>query len=233
MKKQISIVLFIAGAFFFATHSCTYDKLEDFESSGGSQPCSPDSVYFQTQVFPLLVSNCTQSSCHNAMDRADGVDLSSYLKLISTVEKVSNTNWSKNELMEVLLESDPDKRMPYGRPALAQSQIALIQKWVQQGAKNNTCDVNGGACDTTSVVKYSQFVQPLLQAKCTGCHNSSSKQGGIDLSSHDKVRPFATNGSLYNAVSRNSNWMPKGGPKIDNCSIIKLKKWINSGAPNN
>jgi hypothetical protein len=123
--------------------------------------------------------------------------------------------------------------MPLDLPALSTAQIDMIKKWVQQGAQNNACNESFGTCDSLTTVRYSQFVQPLLQAKCTGCHNNSNPQGGINLSNYDKVKPYVTNGKLYLSVSRSTNWMPKGGAKLDNCTVTKLKKWINDGALNN
>jgi len=195
-------------------------------------PCNPDSVYFQNQILPILISNCTESGCHNNVDKEDGVILTSYQSLVSTVENATLNNWDENKLMKALLEDDPDDRMPYGKPPLPQAQINLIATWIQQGAKNNGCNENYGACDTVNV-KYSAFVQPLIQAKCQGCHSGAAPQGGVNLSTYTNVKTFATNGKLYAAVIRTTNWMPKGGAKLDDCTLDKLKSWIDAGAPEN
>lgn len=195
-------------------------------------PCSPDSVYFQNQVLPILISNCTQSTCHNAVDRRKGVVVSTYPDLMNTVEHVTDPNWDENKLMRVLTEIDPDKRMPYGLPALPQAQIDLIGTWIGQGAQNNGCNENYGNCETTGVT-YSAFVQPLIQAHCQGCHSGGSPQGGVNLANHSGVQAVALNGKLYSAVTRTANWMPKGGAKLDDCSLAKLKTWADGGALNN
>lgn len=201
-------------------------------NNGSGILCDPDSVYFQNQILPLLVSNCTESGCHNAADRQEGVVLVSYQTLLSTVEHVTDNNWGENKLMRVLLDSDPDDRMPYGKPPLSQDQINLIGKWVQQGAKNNGCNENYGACETTNV-QYSVFVQPLIQARCQGCHSGSNPQGGINLASYANVKQQVQNGKLLDVLTRTSNWMPKGGAKLDDCTIAKLQSWINAGAQDN
>ena len=194
--------------------------------------CDPDSVYFSNQILPILISNCTQSGCHNDIDREDGVILTSYQSLRSTVENVTSTNWDDNELLEVLLEDDTDKRMPYGKPPLPQAQINLIKTWVQQGAKNNGCNENFGQCNTENI-QFSSFVQPLIQSRCQGCHSGSSPQGGISLANYNDIKTVANNGKLYTVVTRSTNWMPKGGQKLDACTTSKLKAWIDAGAPNN
>ena len=195
-------------------------------------PCDPDSVYFQNQILPILISNCTESGCHNAVDKEDGVVLSSYAGLMSTVEHVTDPNWGENKLMRALLDDDPDDRMPYGKAPLSQEQINLIGTWIQQGAKNNGCNENQGACETAGV-KYSAFVQPLVQARCQGCHSGSAPQGGVNLSTYAGVKTYAQNGKLYAAVTRSVNWMPNGGARLDDCTLEKLKAWIDAGAPEN
>lgn len=200
--------------------------------SGSGVPCDPDSIYFANQILPILISNCTQSGCHNEQDREDGIVLTSFQNLLSSVDGLNETDPDDNDLLEVLLEDDPDKRMPYGKPPLPQAQIQLITQWIQQGAKNNGCNENSGQCDATNV-KFSNFVQPLIQARCQGCHSGSAPQGGINLASHAGVKTVADNGKLFNAVTRTTNWMPKGGQKLDDCTTQKLKAWIDAGAPNN
>ena len=53
-------------------------------------PCDPDSVYFDNQVLPILVSNCAKPGCHDAASHQDGVVLSSYASLMSTVDDVND-----------------------------------------------------------------------------------------------------------------------------------------------
>ncbi len=199
---------------------------------GNGVLCDPDSVYFGNQILPILISNCTQSGCHNDLDHEDGVILTSYQKMISTVEDAISTNLGENHLIRVLTDDDPEDRMPYNKPALPQAQIDLITRWIQQGAKNNSCNENAGQCDTANA-KFGNFVQPLIQSRCQGCHSGSSPQGGISLANYTDIKAVADNGKLYTVVTRGVNWMPKGGQKLDDCTTAKLKAWIDAGAPNN
>lgn len=238
--QQYTLLAFCAALLLlFSSAACKHDPLIDPIGLGPIDPttsgavCSPDTVYFQNQVLPILISNCTKSGCHNAQDREKGVVLDSYQNLMSTVEKVSSTDWKKNELMEVILETDPDDRMP--RPPslpLTSTQINLLSTWIKQGALNNSCNENSDQCDTTANT-YSLFVKPLILAKCQGCHSGSAPQGNISLTTHASVRTVALNGKLYASLTRQSTWMPKGGAKLDNCSLAKLQVWIDSGAPEN
>ena len=104
-----------------------------------------------------------------------------------------------------------------GLPA---AQIELLKKWLAQGAQNNSCDENAGGCDVSNA-KFSTFIQPLIQVKCQGFHSGNIPQGGVALTSYAEVKSVALNGKLYAAITRTTNWMPKGGPKLDDCSLQK------------
>jgi mono/diheme cytochrome c family protein len=94
---------------------------------------------------------------------------------------------------------------------------------------------SNGSCDTASVT-YSITIQSILAANCYSCHSgSASAGGGIALDSYNGVQPYIKNGQLVKDVAQTTgaNPMPKGGAKLDNCSINKIIAWINKGAPGN
>jgi hypothetical protein len=199
----------------------------------GGVPCDPNTVYFQNQVLPILISNCAKAGCHDANSRQDGVELTSYQSVMNTVDDVTSTDPDDNDLLEVLLEDDADKRMPQPPNApLTAGQINLIRTWINQGAQNQVCDENAGGCDVAGVT-FSGFVQPLIQTKCQGCHSGSAPSGGINLASYAGVQAAVQSGKLFNAITRTVNWMPQGGARLDDCTIDKVKAWIDAGAPNN
>ena len=102
-------------------------------------PCSSDTAYFQNQILPILVSNCAKSGCHDAASHEDGVIITSYQTLMSTVEGVKNTDWDENKLMKSLVLEDGDDRMPQPpNDPLTQDQIDLISTWINQGAKTTS-----------------------------------------------------------------------------------------------
>ena len=93
---------------------------------------------------------------------------------------------------------------------------------------------SGQNCDTTNVT-FSGTVQPIINAKCatSGCHNDNST--GYNLSTYGGVKAIANSNQLMNSILRNgqSKPMPQGEPKLDDCSLVKIQKWVNDGAPNN
>jgi len=200
---------------------------------GQGVPCDPDSVYFRNTVLPLLVANCSQSGCHNSVDRPDGIVLTSYADIMNTVEHITDTDWSENKLIRAITETDPEEIMPQPpNPPLSVEQINLLKTWISQGARDNGCNESYAGCETAGI-SYVGFIQPLVQAKCQGCHSAASAQGGIVLATYDQVKTLGLNGKLYAAVTRTTNWMPNGGAKLDPCSLDKIKAWVDAGAPQN
>jgi hypothetical protein len=103
-------------------------------------PCHPDTVYFERDLLPVLRSSCAKSGCHDAGTAVDGVILESYAQVMATAD-VRPGNPDGSDLYEVLIEDDPDKRMPPSAlPPLTNDQIAMVRKWILQGAQNLFCD---------------------------------------------------------------------------------------------
>jgi len=93
----------------------------------------------------------------------------------------------------------------------------------------------GSTCDTSNVT-FSNTVNAIIATKCAtaGCHATSSPTG-INLSSYAGIASIANSGKLMASITHSggASAMPKGLPKLDDCSIAKIKKWVDDGAPNN
>ena len=194
--------------------------------------CSPDTVYFQNEILPLLVSNCATSGCHNAGSASEGVVLIDYASIVNTAE-VRPGHPNNSKLYEVLVKSNPDKRMPPSpKQPLTSEQIAKISKWISQGANDNAC--NSDNCDTVNV-SYANHISPIVQNTCLGCHSGGQPLGGISLSTFNDVVQQAINGRLLGSIQRQNGFvpMPENGYKLSDCKITQFKKWIENGTPNN
>jgi hypothetical protein len=136
MKVQHALLLiFIFSALLLIM--CRHEP--EFVNTNG-KPCDPDTVYFERDLLPLLLSSCAKAGCHDAATARDGVILDSYANVIATGD-VKPGNPDGSDLYEVLVEDRPEKRMPPPPlPALSNDQIAMVRKWILQGAKNLTCD---------------------------------------------------------------------------------------------
>ena len=191
-------------------------------------PCSPDSVYFQKDIWPLIASNCAKSGCHAS---GSGNDVT-YTGYSSVLREVKPGNPSSSKLYNILITSDPGDRMPRGNTPLTQAQIDMIYKWIQQGAKNNTC--TDTTCNANQFA-YAKNIQPLLSTYCTGCHNGGASGANVNLLNYSGVSAVAANGKLYNTVNHTtgSYAMPLGSAKLSPCQIAQIKNWVDAGYPNN
>lgn len=230
MKKRniIGISLVMGAVLFACTHEATSPNSANNPPTF-SASCSADTAYFVNEVLPIITSNCAMSGCHDAATRAEGVQLTSYSTIIKYV-KAGNATGSK--LYKVIIEPNPGDRMPPPpRSPLTAAQIAKIQKWINQGAKNNSC---ASACDA-NVFTFSASIKPMLDTKCVGCHSATSPGGNINLSTYAAVRTVALNGKLYGSIAHQPGFsaMPKNGTKLSDCEITQVQRWIAAGALNN
>lgn len=197
--------------------------------------CSPDTVYFQNDIMPILASSCAYADCHDNNNPQEGIELTSWQSIMASGIVVTG-DASESELFKVLLEDDPEDRMPYNMPPLSSEQIAAIRDWINQGAKNNQCL---GECDTT-IFTYSGAIKSIIDKNCVNCHKASMISGGVRLDSHGAVAQVAADGRLigtithtqgYTAMPFSSN--PANQRKLKDCEITQVQKWIDAGSLNN
>lgn len=233
MKNSIIGAVMI-GLISFFWASCVHEPVLP-ESPGiptESGACHPDTVYFQKEILPLLVSSCGVSGCHDPVSARDGVVLTNYASVIST-GKVRAGNPNDSDLYESIIETNSSKRMPPPpRQALSAAQIGKIEKWILQGAKNNNCA--DASCDTVTV-SFANHILPNIQTNCLGCHSANQPGGGIALTNHAQIAQSASAGRLMGSIRHVAGFspMPKNGTKLSNCQITQFKKWIENGTPNN
>jgi hypothetical protein len=91
-------------------------------------------------------------------------------------------------------------------------------------------------CDTTNVT-YTTDIKPIFTAKCNtvGCHDASTMASGYNFTTHAGTQPAALNGRIVGCVNWASGFspMPKGAPKLSDCEIKKITRWVNQGALDN
>ena len=92
------------------------------------------------------------------------------------------------------------------------------------------------ACDTTTVT-YAADIQPIFNAKCNTveCHDAATASGGYTFMTHAGAQPAALNGKLMGSITWSVGFsaMPKNLPKLPDCEINKIRRWVNQGALNN
>ncbi|HBF18443.1 MAG: hypothetical protein CMI36_03440 [Owenweeksia sp.] len=190
------------------------------------KPCDPDSVYYSRDIQPLLNANCAYAGCHDAATSQDGVNLSNYNTVIATAD-VRPFNPGGSDIYEVITDSDPQDRMPQGLPALPADQIALIRKWIEQGALNLSCN----ECDTTNLT-YTNGIKAIFDQNCISCHGTTTPQAGRSLTNYQQVQDAVLNTNLLERINGDPGVpvMPQGG-KMPQCNIDKIEIWVSNGLP--
>ncbi len=243
-KRQVILLFLVSGLL----AACVHPPLQPDDQPGPdpipsdtstvdtttifSQTCDPDTVYFAQDVLPILNSNCAMSGCHDAASAQDGIVLDSYANVMASGEVDAGAPF-ESDLYEVLIETDPDDVMPPPPDEkLKATQIEIIRKWIAQGALNLSCQE--ATCDTTNIT-YDQFVKPLLDTHCTGCHSGQSPGGGILIRNYNDVKALADAGQLYGVIAHQPGYapMPKGENQLPDCDIASIRTWINDGALEN
>ena len=207
------------------TDTTTATKDTTKTTGGVGIPCNADTAYF-TDILPIFVSNCASSGCHNSGSRRSGYELDSYTTIISRGLSAGSAN-SSSVYTAMGRSMPPSGNMP-------SVQIALVKKWIDQGAKNNSCNPNYNSCDTTNV-KFSTYISPLIQTQCQGCHNASNKSGNISLSNYTEIKASVSSGRFWGSMAQIVGYsaMPQGGTKLSTCDLNKVNTWIRGGALNN
>ncbi len=234
MNSFNTLLLLVISSFIVIT--CQHDPVipetppidnEDPIDSTSGKDCNPDSVYFNTDILPVITATCSQSNCHDANSAKDGIILNDYVNII---KEVKPGNPDDSDLYEVLTETDPDKLMPRNPNtgqgvAMDPAFIEMVRKWISQGAKNNICK---NECDT-SQLGFQDDIFPIIQTNCAlpTCHNATGRSPKLTdyQSIKDNIDRIETR-ALINKT------MPPSGP-LEDCNMKKLKKWIDDGAQNN
>lgn len=94
-------------------------------------------VSFTKEVAPILAKKCV--TCHGPEKAKGNYQLHNFETLMksgaSQAAAVTPGQPTKSELFRLLVTADADDRMPQKDDPLPKGQIALIEKWIQQGAK--------------------------------------------------------------------------------------------------
>jgi hypothetical protein len=197
--------------------------------------CDSNTVYFELDVKPIITQNCAISGCHAAGTYSEGINLETYEKIISTGKVKPND--LNGKFFKSITETDPEDIMPPPPlKKLSNDQINTIAKWIQQGAKNVTCNPNYGlplGCKKEGTT-YSGFVKKIINNQCIGCHKASNPSGGVNLDGYDNVKASVSDGKFLNTILWTSGYvkMPYNGAKLDTCTLNKIKYWIDNGAKN-
>lgn len=187
--------------------------------------CSHDTIYFRNSVYPVVLSECGKSGCHDQTSSKGDRVLDNYTDIYRLIVPFDPQS---SKLYKVLF-SNSQGRMPPNSP-LSTEQKSIIYWWIKQGGYNNKCDSAG--CDSANVT-YTASINPILQAWCVGCHSGSSPANGLSLDTYDNAKACAQGNRLMGSILQDPGYkaMPNGGAKLSSCEISLFQKWILLGEP--
>jgi hypothetical protein len=101
----------------------------------GAGPSKPHKRLPYSKISPLINSKC--EPCHNAKQHPEGINLSSYSELMTGGEHgpIVVAGDPKSSKLIQYVDGEKQPRMPFKKPPLTASEIALLKKWVAAGAK--------------------------------------------------------------------------------------------------
>lgn len=183
-------------------------------------------VCFETQILPVIQSSCTMSGCHTGNNEL--VALNTYENLRRLVEpgKPMQSKLHKVITANRILES---AMPPKPQQALSNTQIDAITIWILQGAAQTTCTED---CDTINVT-FTKSILPITDTYCKGCHSGADPSGGISLTDYASIKSTVESGRFLGSIEQLQGFsaMPQNGNKLNDCNIVKIKKWISYGMP--
>ena len=122
MERKTIKWLFISLLFL---NACYYDNEEELYPDVGE--CITDSMSYQTDIYPIINNNCL--GCHNSSAVQGGSDISNYELLTPYIESGS--------LLKSIKHESGYSAMPKDAGKMSVCQIAKIDAWISQGAKDN------------------------------------------------------------------------------------------------
>ncbi|MFQ5628667.1 MAG: beta-propeller fold lactonase family protein, partial [bacterium] len=133
------VIALILCSFPFAFFGCSHDIIEPQPAIESIDYGGIDNIVYSKHIQPIWDQKCNSSSCHNSIDRANGLDLTSWEALIRGSdfgENIISGNAERSHLMEHI-RGIATPRMPIGRDPLPDNVIDFIDRWINEGAKND------------------------------------------------------------------------------------------------
>ncbi|HXT61336.1 MAG TPA: c-type cytochrome domain-containing protein [Pirellulales bacterium] len=142
MRKLIDRVLlsaFLFWAFLLSSAVCQSAALAQEQAAAAPAPVS-----FAKDVAPILLKKC--QACHGQTDPKGGYQLINFTALMkpgdSAAAPATPMKLDESEIFRLVSSQDKDERMPKDADPLAAEQIALIKRWIEEGAKFDGPDAN-------------------------------------------------------------------------------------------
>ena len=87
-------------------------------------------------------------------------------------------------------------------------------------------------CDTVGI-SYIADVKPIVDANCISCHAPGGQQESSPFTTYEELKLYTTDRQIVDRVyGSGAAIMPPSGA-VSDCAQLKIKAWVDAGAPNN
>jgi uncharacterized membrane protein len=112
------------------------------------------------------------------------------------------------------------------------------------GLDSNDKNISLKEIPRDSIKVFPHIIQPIIKDKCSSCHNSNKKEGGLLLTTHKEILDGGDNGSIINIKSPleseflnrvtlpkgHKKFMPPRGASLTFGEIQIIEWWMKNGA---
>lgn len=192
-------------------------------------------IDFRTTIQPVFEKNC--KGCHQGSTPAGSLRLdspSAFQNLAMSGRLVIPGNSSESMLSKRISSREENRMPPPPLSSLPEDQIALINRWIDQGAHVEI---------SPSDDFFTRKVQPIFAKACYGCHSGSDPKAQFNLSIKEAALKGGVSGpaiipgnSADSLLLRrvlgagDTRQMPLAGKPLQPEQITILRQWIDEGA---
>ena len=110
-------------------------------AKAGDKPAAEKrAVSYHTDILPILQANC--QGCHQPAKAGGKLDMTAFKNMLAAAESGSVAivpgKPADSYLISQITPEKGEAAMPQGKPPLAETEIALIRRWIEEGAKDDT-----------------------------------------------------------------------------------------------
>lgn len=170
-------------------------SIEKLAGGGGDtpEPIGNAGVSFVNQVVPILTAKCGNCHIRNARGMFSMSDYETLMKGPAEGVVVFPKDADGSRIVEVIVEGD----MPRGGLKVADEELAILKKWISEGAKFDGEDPKASLSslnpDATvgdlpmveltkatgdETVRFSRDIAPIFVENCVGCHGAGQRPSG-------------------------------------------------------
>ncbi len=218
-------------------------------------------VSFEHEVAPILKDNCLR--CHGAENPRANLRMDTFNGIVKGGQNgvpVSPGLPANSTLVLRMASPDDQLRMPKDGAKLADADIKIVARWIEQKAKYDGNDrnapigesteekkeppkpVNVVMADGSETVSFKDDIAPWLVNICVGCHSGDTPRGKFGFTTFEQLLQGGPTGStivpgkpdesyIVDLVLRQEPLkMPQGQAQLKRSQAVALETWIREGA---